>query len=482
METPANLADQTEQPQPTETSALLPLRLLGLGLLFAWDWFLHGSLTTSIEGDPTADTLHTPAMVAVEVCTLVILALLARRVGTPSQLRWLIPSGGAAGVLGGALVLLGANELVNPAVSNIVAGALVGYATAVLTLGWAEVYSRLGPARVFAYGSASLVCAGGLYWLALQGSPAVRLGCTVIIPAACCVQCLLSIAYVGPEPYAQRRQTRYSFPWKPVIIMGVCGFAAAFVDVALFAQGTLPHIVADTVVGGVLTLVVVICRRRVKPVALVGFSLACTAAGVVLVAFMGAEAAFWSSLLTMTSYVVATFFTYALLANVCYRYDVPSLWLFGFAVGARAAMDHVGGLARMAFPQLADAASKPFDLAVMAVVGLVVIGVVLAIWLSERSFSSNWAIQGINIQEGRHVPSPHEIAVTRCEHLAAERGLTEREAEVLLMLVEGRTYQQICQTLLLSPNTVKTHARHVYGKLGVHTRAEAVELAESVRP
>ena len=45
------------------------------------------------------------------------------------------------------------------------------------------------------------------------------------------------------------------------------------------------------------------------------------------------------------------------------------------------------------------------------------------------------------------------------------------------MLVDGTTYQQICSSLLLSPNTVKTHARHVYGKLGVHTREEAVELA-----
>ena len=51
--------------------------------------------------------------------------------------------------------------------------------------------------------------------------------------------------------------------------------------------------------------------------------------------------------------------------------------------------------------------------------------------------------------------------------------LSERELDVLQLLVEGRTYREIAQTLCVSVNTVKTHLSSIYGKLGVHNRREA---------
>lgn len=50
--------------------------------------------------------------------------------------------------------------------------------------------------------------------------------------------------------------------------MGVCGFDAALVDIVLFNQETLPHILADLVAGAVLVGLLVVLRRRVRPVAL----------------------------------------------------------------------------------------------------------------------------------------------------------------------------------------------------------------------
>ena len=51
--------------------------------------------------------------------------------------------------------------------------------------------------------------------------------------------------------------------------------------------------------------------------------------------------------------------------------------------------------------------------------------------------------------------------------------LSERELDVLQLLVEGRTYREVAQTLCVSVNTVKTHLSSIYGKLGVHNRREA---------
>jgi DNA-binding response OmpR family regulator len=56
-------------------------------------------------------------------------------------------------------------------------------------------------------------------------------------------------------------------------------------------------------------------------------------------------------------------------------------------------------------------------------------------------------------------------------------GLTTRELEVLNLLAEGRSQSEIAGDLVISPKTVATHLERILGKLGVHSRAQAVALA-----
>jgi DNA-binding NarL/FixJ family response regulator len=51
--------------------------------------------------------------------------------------------------------------------------------------------------------------------------------------------------------------------------------------------------------------------------------------------------------------------------------------------------------------------------------------------------------------------------------------LTEREWEVLAHLAQGRTNQEIAETLSVSENTVRFHLKNIYEKLGVTNRTEA---------
>jgi two-component system nitrate/nitrite response regulator NarL len=53
-------------------------------------------------------------------------------------------------------------------------------------------------------------------------------------------------------------------------------------------------------------------------------------------------------------------------------------------------------------------------------------------------------------------------------------GLTAREREVMTLLIQGLTQQEIARTLVISSNTVGTHIQRILLKLGVHTRAQAV--------
>ncbi|MCE0765146.1 helix-turn-helix transcriptional regulator [Pseudonocardia kujensis] len=58
------------------------------------------------------------------------------------------------------------------------------------------------------------------------------------------------------------------------------------------------------------------------------------------------------------------------------------------------------------------------------------------------------------------------------------RGLTPRELEVLGLLVEGCSNQEIARTLVVAPRTVAAHLEHVLGKLGAPTRTLAAVRAE----
>jgi two-component system, NarL family, response regulator LiaR len=55
--------------------------------------------------------------------------------------------------------------------------------------------------------------------------------------------------------------------------------------------------------------------------------------------------------------------------------------------------------------------------------------------------------------------------------------LTEREREVLALMVEGLNNTQIAGKLMVSPSTIKSHVSNILSKLGVASRTEAVTLA-----
>jgi DNA-binding NarL/FixJ family response regulator len=74
-----------------------------------------------------------------------------------------------------------------------------------------------------------------------------------------------------------------------------------------------------------------------------------------------------------------------------------------------------------------------------------------------------------------------KVAAHVLERLADEdgagEGLSEREMDVLRLLPSGGSNKAIAAQLGLSENTVKSHISHIFAKLGVQSRAEAVSAA-----
>lgn len=62
--------------------------------------------------------------------------------------------------------------------------------------------------------------------------------------------------------------------------------------------------------------------------------------------------------------------------------------------------------------------------------------------------------------------------------LANEGGLSQRELDVLALWATGHQVDYVADQLCISKNTVKTHVRHIYTKLGVTNREELIQLIE----
>jgi DNA-binding NarL/FixJ family response regulator len=80
---------------------------------------------------------------------------------------------------------------------------------------------------------------------------------------------------------------------------------------------------------------------------------------------------------------------------------------------------------------------------------------------------------------GMHVLPRSAAAASSFESLAVEGSdlLTAREAEVLELLQDGATNAQIAHQLSIGVETVRTHARNIYRKLGISSRRELPRLA-----
>ena len=69
----------------------------------------------------------------------------------------------------------------------------------------------------------------------------------------------------------------------------------------------------------------------------------------------------------------------------------------------------------------------------------------------------------------------------RNEQVVEKLGISDREYEVLGLLARGLSNREIADSLFVSPNTVKTHLKHLYGKLDVSRRTQAIHKAKALR-
>jgi len=114
---------------------------------------------------------------------------------------------------------------------------------------------------------------------------------------------------------------------------------------------------------------------------------------------------------------------------------------------------------------------------VYSAIGLVIIGAVylLAIFLSSLRRDNPEAVIEAEAQQSV-IETPQQTLAVRVAEVARKGSLTERETEILALLVQGHNLQGIQKELVVANDTVRTHVKHIYRKLDVHTRQELISL------
>jgi DNA-binding CsgD family transcriptional regulator len=98
---------------------------------------------------------------------------------------------------------------------------------------------------------------------------------------------------------------------------------------------------------------------------------------------------------------------------------------------------------------------------VLCAIDMMWLNIVPVLWL-KRGFDRSYLAP---------LPSGYESALI---HLASRYGLTERENEVVKLIVKGKSNKEIGRILFVSISTVKNHIYNIYRKLGVSSRGQLV--------
>ena len=95
----------------------------------------------------------------------------------------------------------------------------------------------------------------------------------------------------------------------------------------------------------------------------------------------------------------------------------------------------------------------------------------------EQGISPHYVSRLLSAVGTSHEPNTAEADTQTATTTTDFEPLSEREHEVLTLIADGRSVPEIAQLFVVAPSTVKTHVKHIYRKLDVHNRVQAVARA-----
>ena len=347
------------------------------------------------------------------------------------------------------------------------AAVMGGVGVALMILLWSELYGCLNPVRIALYYALSQLVGAAIIWT-LRGFLTPWLAVyTCLLPVVSLVMLRHAFLCVPAEHLPRATRARFSFPWKPVALVSVYAFAFGMQEANLYAYAG-PHsnpgmaLAALIVVIGILLLGRWVEFGTIYSVWLPGLMMVS-----LVVSIVAPLGSFATSQLAGLSYGAAEIFIMTMIGSICYRYGVNAVWIFGIERGVR--------LTAMILGRTLGAVAFTWEVS-----AVVIVAAAVGTWLifSERGLSADWGIVLYEEGDDLYRTALMNARARACGALARAHGLTEREGEVLLLLANRKGAAEIGNELCIANGTAKAHIRHVYHKLGIHSRDELHALVD----
>ena len=459
---------------PFSFAGFIPLAFLGLGVYRAW---IEIVFVGSFVDFPAAHFATRDFFDIVMSSVLLGCALGARKISpffskrAPWAISLLLLTAATACVFASIYFPDVAFEL---AIAASIAG---GVGIALMILIWSELYGCLNPLRVAFYYAGSIIVGAVVIYIYRGFMIPWLFVMTSILPLASLTCAYRSFNLLSSDNLPSSNWAKFSVPWKIIALMAIYAFAYGLLEKYLYVGQFGPHSAFGTVAAALVVMVGVVLQGKNFDFAVIyRTALPLMAGALILPSAFGLVDNFWGNFCATGAYTAFSILTMLILANICYRYGVSAIWLFGIERGVRALFMMLGRYVEQGLNAIA-----PFgvnDDLITSGVALIAIIAGTMILLSERELASRWGAKFLYADDNDPVEQKHAL-VDRCDAIAKDKGLSAREQEVLLLLAQHKTISDIEKELIVANGTVKAHVRHIYQKLGIHSREELFEVLEA---
>lgn len=373
-----------------------------------------------------------------------------------------------------------------------VAACLLGAGDALMLLLWGRFCGTLSLRAVYVFVLLSYIASLAVYALVVELPPLAILAIAAVGIAA--IPFLLKKSMAGrvidaTEPKTAALRNAVSLLWRPVFITATFAFMS---NLTLFVSGQQSvDVEAAQWTSTVVTLLVVVAMvlpallfpRRIDIGIAYRIALPIAAGGFLLLAFIWNTGGGVANSMVAMGWLITDIITWCIIANVVYTTRLPALILFGAceAVTSLASLLGVGiGYTFAGFIETGSIAIMALALVAVYLLSTIVLFVLkdrsIAGYTADRTDEAEALSPAEEIQQNEQATAVDDRFEQRCRALAEQAQLTPRESDMLRCLAQGRSTQYMAERFTLSENTVKSHVRNVYQKLGVHSKQDVIDI------
>lgn len=451
----------------------IPFAFMGMGIFRAWTETVYSNGAISFPSqEGTGCDFATFNFIA--TATLIACALYSKKMPTLYDKRWASPATALCLVLSACLnfISIWAPHYAVPLGAMAVVFGGIGIAFIILL--WSELFGCLNPLRVGLYFSGGLVTGALILWLFKGLSLPWLWACTCVVPVvslACLKKAYAQLPYNERPSSAWRKR---AMPWKPIAIVVLYSFSYGLCK-SVFGDDLGIHSGPGCVFAAGIVYLAICWRKE-------GFSFSFTykAACPFMIASLIPFAEFLplgeglSAFFALAGYTMVLIAIMVVMSNLCYQYGFNALWLFGIERAARLLSVQAG----IEVSNLLESAAylPDFTDVLMGAVISIMITLATRFFLSEKNLTSSWGATLRTIDPNEPKSDERTRIGEKCSQIAASFGLTAREGEILFLLMIEKKPAQIEKELYVASSTVKTHIKHIYQKLDVHSRKELFDF------